>query len=220
MRRLGPPALVLLALLLAGSAAARDPRDPQQRHTAADMRLARSIAVKRTDLAPGWKLQPQQKPPPPCSSEPDESRLVQTARIDPSFVWKDGVTIVGSEIDIFKTAAQARLDWRLTTLKLIQACLLESARRTLGKQHIAVRVGSVSTLAPPRQGERGFHYRLVFELGKKPGVPAVTEIVGIGVGRVSVILHAFSLRGPLPKPAIDTLTAVLARRLVAASGGV
>ena len=33
-------ALLLAALVLAGTAAARDPKDPQQRHTAADTELA------------------------------------------------------------------------------------------------------------------------------------------------------------------------------------
>jgi hypothetical protein len=40
--------------------------------------------------------------------EPDESALVQTAKIDPSFGWKDNLTRLGSQVDIFQTAAMAQ----------------------------------------------------------------------------------------------------------------
>ena len=43
--------------------------------------------------------------------EPDESALVQTAKIDPSFIWRDNLTRLGSEVDVFQTAAMARKDW-------------------------------------------------------------------------------------------------------------
>ncbi len=213
--------LAIPALVLASAAAARDPKAPQQRHTAADTRLATSIALRRGDLAAGWKPQPKQKPPPPCVAEPDESKLVQTAQVDPTFVWKDGITNIGSEVDIFKTAAQARLDWRLTTLKVVRVCLLQTARDAARRQHATVRLLPVAVLPAPKGGERAFHYRLAFEFRRANKVAVwVEELVGLGVGPVSVVLHAFSPVSPLPKSAVDTLTALLAQRLGAVSGGV
>ena len=75
--------VVLGAFVLALPAGATNPKDPQQRHTAADTRLAKSIALKPADLAAGWQAD---KPKslgndPPCKSQPDESALVQTAAI-------------------------------------------------------------------------------------------------------------------------------------------
>jgi len=217
--------LVLASLLLATAAAARDPKDPQQRHTAVDTKLARSIALKASDLASGWKVAPKDKPAPPCSSEPDESKLVQTARIDPTFVWKDGVTTVGSEIDTFRTAAQAQRDWRLSTLALMRNCLLESARKGLAGRHVAVSLGSAVALASPRLGERSLHFRLIFVLhrkqaGKTQVVQFVTELIAIGVGRTSVVLHSSSPGQPLPSSGLMSLAKVLAQRLVAASGAI
>ena len=117
--------------MLAGTAAALDPKDPQQRHTAADTTLAKSLGLHLKDLPAGWKPAKPTPNPPPCTTEPDESKLVETARIDPTFIWTDGVTTLGTEVDIFKTAAMAETDWGLSTLALFRSCLLESARDQL-----------------------------------------------------------------------------------------
>lgn len=220
MRVVAATLLALAALVLVAAASARDPKEPQQRHTKADTALARSIALTRSDLTVGWKAAPKDKPAPPCSVEPDESKLVQTARIDPTFVWRDGVTSVGSEIDIFRTAAEARLDWKLTTLKLLNVCLLESARAQLGPQHVTVTPVSALSLGPLVTAERAFHFRIVFRLRNPKPALVVTDLVGVGVGRVSVVLHTFTVGGPLPTSDLKGLAATLDKRLVAALGGV
>ena len=209
--------VVLAALVAAGAAAARDPKAPRQRHTAADTRLAKSIGLRRADFAAGWKAAPASKPAPPCSNEPDESALVQTARVDPSFVWRDGVTTVGSEVDVFGTADQARTDWRLSTLKLVRACLLETVRKAVGGA-ATVRVAQARALPRPRLGARSLHYRLVFLLDGNRAL--VAELVAFNVGRTSVVLHTLSLDRPLPTSLLGPLGRRLANRLVAASGGI
>jgi hypothetical protein len=217
--------LVLTSLLLATVASARDPKDPQQRHTAADTKAARSMALKLGDLAAGWKVAPRDRPAPPCSTEPDESKLVQTARIDPTFVWKDGTTTIGSEIDTFRTAAQAIRDWRLSTLALMGRCLLESARKQLAGQHVTVTLSSAVSLPQPKLGERSLHYRLIFLLhrtqaGKTSVLEFVTEMIAIGVGRTSVVLHAASPGQPLPESSLASLAKLLAHRLAASVGAI
>lgn len=214
--------LALAALVAVGSASARDPREPKQRHTAADMAWARSVALVRGDLTAGWKVAPKEKPSPPCSTIPDESALVQTAQIDPTFVWRDGVTTIGSEVDVFKTPAMAKRDWRLSTLALMRRCLLEGARDSVQKG-ITVALVSATSLETPRLGERHLHYRIVFELRSRTAkaVPIVSEMIGFGVGRTSVVLHAFySPRVPVPTAELNGLAAKLAKRLVGASGGI
>lgn len=211
-------AFVLAALILAGSAGARDPKDPQQRHTAADTKLANKLALHQTDLAVGWRPAKPQPEPPPCSTEPDESNLVQTARIDPSFIWKDGITTIGTEVDIFKTAAMAKRDWALSTLKLFQDCLLESARGEL--PHDKVRLVSAKELPRPSViAERSLHYRLVFAIthaGRT--LPVVSDVTALGRGRETVVMHSVSVKSALPAAAVTQLVQILANRL--GTGGI
>jgi hypothetical protein len=219
-------ALVVLvavaALLAAGGAAARDPKQPQQRHTAADTTLARSVALRLKDLGGGgrgWRVAPDSKPAPPCSSSPDESKLVQTARVDPTFVWSDGVTTVGSEVDVFRSAGEARTDWRFSTLGLMRACLLETLQKAVGKTG-KVRVTAARALPKPGLGERSLHYRLVFVLNGNAARALVAELVAFNVGRTSVVLHTLSLGRPLPQTAVEGLSGVLAKRLADAAGAI
>jgi hypothetical protein len=215
MRVLPVIALVLASLALAASAtAAHDPKDPQQKHTAADTKLAQSLALRASDLAAGWKTAPPQPKSPPCTSEPNESKLVQTARIDPTFIWTDGVTSLGTEVDIFKTATQAQTDWRLSTLKLFRACLLESARTQLGKKFV-VHIASAKSLASPaRLADRQLHYQLVFAIkhGSTP-VSLVSDVYALGKGRITVVMHSFSVRTALPSSAVVQLLRTLSGRL-------
>jgi len=214
-----PVVLAVAALVLVSAASARDPRDPQQRHTAADTRLARSVSLRPADLAAGWKKRPPSQPGPPCSAEPDESKLVQTAAIDPTYVWKDGVTAVGSEVDVFRTAAMARRDWRLSTLRVVRDCVLESARRSVQKG-TRVRLVSAQSLGRLPYGERSLHYRLVFDLLGKKTVPVVTDLFGIGSGRVTIVLHTFSVGSPLPDSSVNDLVTLVAKRLKASRLGI
>ena len=210
--------LLLAALVLAGAAAARDPKDPQQRHTAADTKLANTLALRQKDLAAGWTLTKPTPNPPPCKTEPDESNLVQTARIDPTFIWKDGVTTLGTEVDIFKTAAMAQRDWALSTLKLFQSCLLQSAREQLPDYKVTL-VSAKQLPKPSAVAERSLHYRLVFDIvhaGKT--VPIVSDVTALGRGRETVVMHSFSVQTALPSSATTQLVQILANRL--GTGGI
>jgi opacity protein-like surface antigen len=209
---------VLLVLALpAAAAAAVDPRAPRQQHTAADTKRAKAIVLRLSDFAAGWKLDPPAKPNPPCTAGPDESDLVQTAKVDPSFTWKDGVTNVGSEVDVFRTAADARADWRASTRSLLATCLLQSARAGVGKS-VRVRIASAQTLAAPKGVERSLHYRFVFVLRTKQTANLVIDVVAIGRGRVNAVLHSLTVRTPLPATVVRALTGVLATRLNAGRG--
>ncbi len=215
MRAVPVIVLVLAACALAASAtAARDPKDPQQKHTAADTKLANSLALRASDLAAGWKLAPAHPKSPPCTTEPNESKLVQTAQIDPTFLWTDGVTSLGSEVDIFKTPAQAETDWRLSTLKLFRSCLLENARSQLGKK-FNVRIASAKSLSSPaRLADRQLHYQIVFAIkrGSTP-VSLVSDVYALGKGRITIVMHSFSVRTPLPSSALKALLQTLSGRL-------
>jgi hypothetical protein len=217
MRVLLCVSLVALAVSSVAAAASVDPRAPRQAHTAADMKRARALVLRRSDLAAGWKLDPPAKSNPPCTAGPDESKLVQTAKIDPSFTWKDGVTNIGSEADIFKTAADARTDWRASTRSLLETCLLQSARAGAGKK-ANVRIVSTSMLTAPKGAERSLHYRFVLGFRTKNSANLVVDVVALGRGPVTIVLHTLTVRTPLPAATLGALTGVLASRLNAGLG--
>ena len=216
-KRLVASAAVLVLVLPSSASAARDPRAPLQRHTAADTKRAKAIVLRRSDFATGWKLDPPAKSNTPCTAGPNESSFVQTAKVNPSFTYKDGVTNVGSEADIFSSVAEARQDWRASTPSLLGTCLLQSAGAGFGKK-THIRIASATTLAAPTGAERGLHYRYVLSVGSTKPANLVIDVVALGRGRVTVVLYALTVRAPLPAAVVKGLTGVLGSRLDAGQG--
>ena len=191
---------------------AANPKDPQQRHTAADTRLAKSIGLTLADLAAGWHADKPTSPrsDPTCKSQPDESALVQTALVDPSFTYQDGVTNVGSEVDVFRSAREARTDWRLSTLSAVRDCFA-SALALGAKLHVTV--SSFKQLPIANLSERTLHYRIAMVVHGAQPVTLVADLVAIGKGRVTTVLHSVTLAKPLPASLTLYLAKILAGRL-------
>jgi hypothetical protein len=208
-------AILLGALVFALPAGATNPKDPQQRHTAADTRLAKSIALKRADIATGWHADktPSSSNDTPCKSEPDESALVQTALVDPSFTYRDGVTTIGSEVDVFRSAREARLDWNVSTLPAMRDCiasLLQTGAKT------RVTVSSFKRLPISKLSERTLYYRITMVIHTAKPITIVADIIAIGKGRVTAVFHSFSVGIPLPSTGMMIFARLLAGRLNAA----
>jgi opacity protein-like surface antigen len=216
-KRLVACAAVLVLVLPSVASAARDPRAPLQRHTAADTKRAKAIVLRLSDFATGWKLDPPAKPNPPGTAGPDESSFVQTAKVAPSFTYKDGVTNVGSEADVFRSAIEAQKDWNASTASLLGTCLLQSASAGFG-QKVHVRLASTKTLPAPKGAERTLHYRYVLSVRSAKTTKLVVDVVALGRGRIAVVLYALTIRSPLPASAVNALTGVLAKRLSAGHG--
>jgi hypothetical protein len=204
--------VLLGALVLALPAGATNPKDPQQRHTAADTRLATSIALKTADIATGWHADksPSKSSDAPCKSQPDESSLVQTALVDPSFTYRDGVTNIGSEVDVFRTAREARLDWRLSTLPALRDCIASSLQ-TGAKTPVTV--SSFRRLPISNLSERTLYYRLTMVIHAAKPVTIVVDLLAVGKGRVSAVFHTFSVGIPLPSTDMMIFARLLAGRL-------
>ena len=210
-------AVLALVLPSVAAAGAGDEPSPRQQYTAADTKLATGLVLRRSDFAAGWKLDPPAKDSPPCTAGPDESSFVQTAKVNPSFTYRDGVTNVGSEADVFRSVAEARKDWNASTNSLLGMCLAQSARAGFGKK-VSVRIASAKTLAPPKGAERTLHYRYVLAVRSAKTSNLVVDVVALGRGRVTVVLYALTVRSPLPASAVRALTGVLASRLNAGHG--
>ena len=205
-------------VIFAPAAAGANPKDPQKRHTAADTRVAKSIALKKSDLQAGWTADRSTATDNStiCSAQPDESKLVETADVDPSFTYKDKVTNIGSEVQLFRTAANARTDWRFITLAALKTCVVEEMRQELGKGARA-EVTAAKELPLHASTERVFQYRfaLTLHVGSKT-VPVVLEFVGLGKGRASVFFHVVRFGSPPPASFLTPFVRVFAARLNAA----
>jgi hypothetical protein len=206
-------AILLGALAFALPAGATDPLGPQQRHTAADTRLAKSIGLTLDDLPGDWR--PARGSLnfdlPSCPSRPDESGLVQTARIDPSFFWRDGASNLGSEVDVFHSAREARLDWRLSTLRVLRNCV----RSALESGGTRVTASTARTLRITNLSERTVHNRLTFVMvrPKKKPITVVIDVIAVGKGRVTTVLHSFTADEPILGAGLTHFAQVVAKRL-------
>jgi hypothetical protein len=204
---------MLGALVFALPAGATDLRGPQQRHTAADTQLAKSIGLTLRDLPGAWHSAKGSLSfdTLSCSSRPDESGIVQTALIDPSFFWLDGAQNLGSEVDVFRSAREARLDWQLSTLRVLTDCV----RSALQHGGTRVTVSAARELRITNLSERTVHDRLAFVLyrPKKKPITAVIDVIAVGKGRVTTVLHSFTADRPILGAGLTRVAQVVANRL-------
>jgi hypothetical protein len=83
-----------------------------------------------------------------------------------------------------------------------------------------VAIVSARELVPPKGVERSLHFRFVFELRSKQTARLVADVLAIGSGRTTVVLHTLTVQTPLPSAVVNALAKVLAGRLSAGKGGI
>jgi hypothetical protein len=206
--------LVLLALAVAAPAfAASGSKEPTKRHTAADMKLARSIALRRADFVAGWtqeKTSSSGGGNADCSAYPDESKLIETGSVDPSFDSPNGGAVtVDSEVDVYATKAMALAEWRNGKLSVLRTCFAELLTKTTGK-HVVVKA---TVQAVPVHAERALAFR--FELKANGGLPYDIDLIALGKGRATVLLSAAGPRGSYTGSLLPPLARLIAQRLAA-----
>lgn len=135
MRQAAALGAALAALVLAGAAAAASADKPTVRLAAADQAAARAVVLVRRDLgtASGWSggpTKPDLASSFPCATyHPKQSDLVVTGGA--ASTWRNGALEFDNEIEVLRTAAMVRLDWRRTVLApQVVPCL----RATLAKE--------------------------------------------------------------------------------------
>jgi hypothetical protein len=205
----------LAAVALATVAVAANPKDPQKRHTAADMRTAHAIALRLSDLPAGWKQVRSDNSSDTCAAQPDESQFVETADVDPTFDSPAGdVVELDSEVQTFATAAQARRDWGWATEAAMRSCAQEQIGRAVGGRAKVV----LTAFSPPQaavEREKGFRMTIDATVqGRR--IVATGALIALGQGRTTVFLTTFTLRGYTVQPSVTRkLVSVLTQRLVA-----
>jgi hypothetical protein len=205
--------LTVLAAAVTVPAAFAGPTDPTKRHTAADMRLARAIALKRSDFVAGWTREKASggDSGPSCSAQPDQSKLLETADVDPTFDSPNGGAVsVDSEVTLYRTKAMALSDWRSAPLPVLRACFAELLAKQLGGSTPAVKAGRFAVAA---KAERVVGYRLEVTT-KKTGTFTI-EMIGLLKGRVEVFLSAFGPKGSFAPTMLSPFASLLSQRLAA-----
>lgn len=204
--------LILAAAVVAVPAALAGPKDPTKQHTAADTKTATSLALKRADFQAGWKQEKSSSNSgPDCTAQPDESKLIETADVDPTFDSPNGGAVtVDSEVTLFKTKAMALADWRTGRLALLKTCLGELLSKALGKR-ATVTVAQQASVPAKAERTLGFHFEV-----KAKGIALTVDLMGLGRGRTTVLLTAIGAKGSYQRAALNPLAAVLARRLAQA----
>ena len=214
IRRLG---LVLVcAGALAGSAlaaTARDPRDPQERHTAADQAWAEAIRPQRSDLGPGdWRVEPANDDDhgaPKACKGPNLSDLVETGGAEEPD-WSRNTSFVGSASAIFKNERQLATAWQRFARTDFTQCLVWAFKKGLAGSGVSLTVTSsgpvrIAKLAPLfRTGRVTVTVR-----GPAATIKGRLSYYFAGRGRASVILMIASFS----KPATP-ISEALERRLV------
>jgi hypothetical protein len=147
----------------ASAASARDPRDEKERFRPADMRLAARATLTRSDLARGWKRQPDTSGDSEsrCPGQPNFSAFTITGKAESHFAHARG-GYVASTVEVFATKAQAIGDFRLGARPAFASCLAHAFEGDFAAG-AGGRTRTISSrmVSAPRVGEESAVYRLV-----------------------------------------------------------
>jgi hypothetical protein len=183
MRKLRLFSGIVAASLIAGAlaaTAATDPRSEKLRLTKVDMALAEREVLRGSDLGPGWRqLSVPYRDAPSCPNfKPNFSAYTITGRAITGFEYgSPAYAQVISEVEVFRTRAQAVGDFRLATAPQTARCLAYLFANGFGKTapaSVRLRMLSSRAVAAPRLGERSAAYRLMARVTGTGGSLTIT----------------------------------------------
>jgi hypothetical protein len=178
--------LLALALSVAGSALARDPRAEQVRLKPSDVALAKRVTVKAGDLGAGWT----KKPFPGGDDESiqcpelnaDFSKFTITGKARSAF--DAGTVQVMSGVEVYKSHADAVGDFRAGAKPQFATCLRRDIERELASSGLPIRITSARVITAPRVGENRIAFRVVarVDTGSAPA-NVYSDVVAFQRGR-------------------------------------
>ena len=191
----------MLAVLASATVALAARGEPKDQLAAKDMTRARSIILKKTDLAAGFKATKTTPGNGYCAAL-DESALTRSGKAEsPAFV--KGAMFVTSRADIYKTLADAETSWRQGVSPAGAQCF-RTALASNGK------LPSFRRLSFPRLAPKTFAFRMV-------GGGATIDLVGVQEGRAQAVTLFVSGAGPVPQAQEVTLISLVAERVAKAT---
>jgi hypothetical protein len=203
--------VAVLAAALVSTAIAGAEENYQFEYNAADQTAARAVALRRPDLALGWKggfkkVRKSDLAPLTCRNyHPKVSDLVITGAADA--VWQNAGTgsYAESSVNVLQTADMVRLDWqRSMAPAAARDCLASDLAKNLDPSQ---KLTSFKKVGFPRTAS----YRVAFEgTVVENHVPVTIYLVGVGRNRTELSLFLVGPKGVLTK----TDAADIARRLI------
>jgi hypothetical protein len=197
-------AVLLAGAVLAGTAAAKDPR---RAYTAAGTAQAKAIALKLSDLPAGWKVDRASGGSGgnlTCPGfDPDESDLTSIGHVDASFASRDGLSNVLSVVGVFKTAAEGRASWSRVVRPGVLRCLTKLFEEGASDKSTTTKVVSSGKLSLPLDAPRKAAYRIAADVSTQgQHVKAYLDVILQGAGRADTVLLVTSVLVP-PQTAFE-----------------
>jgi hypothetical protein len=216
-------ALLVLCVAVPAIALAAD-TDPKKRFTAADRTKARSIVLKRTDFAAGWKL----TPPSPESDlvcpgfNPDESDLTLTGEGEANFDRAADGAVVYSYSEVWASKADALKSWARSDKPAVARCLGYAFRKGAEEEEgVQVKIVSAGRMAFPKLAPRTAAFKVVARVtftdnGQTQTVPFTIQAFAFGNGRADATFAAITAGAGLAPADLRAFGTLLAKRLAAA----
>jgi hypothetical protein len=214
--RLGTVALLFAVCAGTAFAAAGDPE--KRAYNAADQALAKranlTIADLPHDFVHGPSVGGGDNTGLTCARfAPDLSSYTITGQAtSPSFVRANGTSIFSAS-EIFRSAADARGDWRKSARRAALPCVAQMLQRQ-STGSVRIRVTSSTVRRAPRVGERAISFRIAARASANGmSVPAWFDILAVGRGRGDATLAVIAFGTPPSASLERSLLAKLAARL-------
>ena len=210
-------AIAFALVLVTSGAALASGGDPQKKITAADQARAKAMLLRKSDLAPGFKVDRSSGGDTSFDCPAlDESDLTWTGHAESGF--SAGAAFAQSEAQVYESESDASEAWKRDTSKAGLACLKAALRRDFAKQGLALK--SFRPLAFPRLSDKSAAYRMVVS-GQSQGtsVPVYFDTVVLLHSRAEVLIGPGSALTPPPRAEEVRLARLTARRMATAMGG-
>ncbi len=215
-------ALLALCIAVPAVALAAD-TDPKKKFNAADQAKARSMLLKRADLAAGWKKVPAA----PESDlvcpgfNPDESDLTLTGEGESDFEHPQAVLFVGSGSEVFATKDDAVKSWTRSDKPATARCLGYFFKQGQTNKSTKVRIVSAGRMAFPKLAPRTAAFKIVARLtitnaGETATIPVTLHLLAFGQGRGDTSMVSIARGTGVPMTELRALGKLLAARLAAA----
>jgi len=198
--------------------------DPKKRITPADQANARSILLKRSDFAAGWKRVPA-TPDSDLSCpgfNPDASDLTLTGEAEADFKHTQGLPSVSSFSEIYLSKSDALKSWSRTVKPAIARCVAHFFREGIIEEGGTVKIVKQGRIAFPKLAPRTAAFRVVANVTiEEPGQPATTvpftiHLIALGHGRGDAGLLTMGFGNGVPNADLRAFGRLLASRLAAA----
>jgi hypothetical protein len=216
--------LAVLCVCVPAVALAAADTDPKKKLNAADQARARSVILKRTDFAAGWKKVPNS----PESDEscpgfnPNNSDLTLTGEGQAEFEHGESLASLASYSEVYVTKEDATASWTRNVKPALVRCLGHFLRLGVEEEGGSFQVVSQGRIAFPKLAPRTAAFRLVGRMTVRPPneepvtLPVTIHVIALGQGRGDVALLALGFGNGIPIADLRAFAKLSATRLAAA----